>query len=230
VPRALPIDYDRDAWRRRWGLDNDVTPAQAGIQDPAPTRAAFVLCYFGFLNASKGGEELIAALDAVCHAGLDARLLFVGGAFGASDRTNRAYWESVQQSIAARGLTERVVATGFLRPSEVSASLCCADVCVLPYRDGASFRRGSLLAALEHGLTIVSTTPQVALPELRDGENILLVPPHDAPALATAILRLAGDAALRQRLGVGARELSREFGWEQIAARTLEVFHAVIES
>ncbi len=213
VPCVLPDGYDRGAWRRRWGVPDD----------------ALLLCYFGFLNASKGGDELIEALERVVRAGIDAHLLFVGGAVGASDATNSAYWSQVQGSIAARGLAERVHTSGFLLPEEVSASLCCADLCVLPYRDGASFRRGSLLAALEHGLAIVSTTPQVEVPELRDGENTLLTAPNDAAALSAAILRLAGDAPLRARLGAGARALSRRFGWEQIAARTLEVYHALLD-
>jgi len=84
-----------------------------------------------------------------------------------------------------------------------------------------------LLAALEHGLAIVSTMPQVAVPELRDGENIVLTPPSDADALSAAILRMARDPALRERLGAGARALSYHYGWESIAARTLEVYDAV---
>jgi glycosyltransferase involved in cell wall biosynthesis len=67
----------------------------------------------------------------------------------------------------------------------------------------------------------------VALPQLRDGENILLVPNVDPQVLSEAIDRLARDRELRQRLGAGARTLSAEFGWGRIAARTLEVFHAV---
>jgi len=38
------------------------------------------------------------------------------------------------------------------------------------------------------------------------GENCLLVPPGDAPALAAAIDRLMGDEALRRRMGEAARE------------------------
>lgn len=40
---------------------------------------------------------------------------------------------------------------------------------------------------------------------LRDGKNCLLVPPGDRDALAAAIMRLARDSDLRQRLGQGAR-------------------------
>lgn len=213
IPYALPADYEREAWRARWGIPPE----------------ALVLCYFGFLNASKGGEDLIAALDALHRAGYNVYLLMIGGAVGASDPTNREYLARVRAAIAGRGLDRRVIWTGHLPPAEVSASLCSADLCVLPYRDGASFRRGSFMAALAHGLAIVTTQPQVSLPELIHGENVWLVPPADPEALAAALIRLAHDAPLRGHLGAGARALAQEFAWERIAARTLEVYRAVAQ-
>jgi glycosyltransferase involved in cell wall biosynthesis len=207
----LPAAYDRENWRKHLGI-------------PA---ASFLLCYFGFLNASKGGEELITAMDMLRSSGYNVALLMIGGALGASDPTNHAYLQAVQHAIGTRGLAERIVWTGYLPPEEVSASMCCADLCVLPYRDGVSFRRGSFMAALAHGLPILSTQPEVALPELVDGSNIMLVPPRDPSALAAAIVRLAQDPTLRQSLGAGARELAQEFDWQRIATRTLEVYHAV---
>jgi glycosyltransferase involved in cell wall biosynthesis len=211
IPDTLPPDYDRVAWRKRWGVGDDT----------------LLLCYFGFLNASKGGEELIEALDNVCRAGYNVVLLMLGGSVGASDPTNHAYLERVQDLIHARGLDQRVIWAGFMPPEQVSASLHSADLCVLPYRDGVSFRRGSFMAALVHAIPIVSTTPQVSLPALVSGENLMLVPPGDAGALAAAIMHLARDEALRERLGHGARELARSFDWQHIAARTLEVYHAI---
>ena len=209
---APPTDYRRGEWRRKWGIGKDT----------------LLLCYFGFLNASKGGVELIAALAELDAWGVDAHLLMIGGAVGASDPTNRAYLDIVKRAIQERGLEQRVIWTGYMPPEEVSAAFCSADLCVLPYWDGASFRRGSFMAALTHGLPIISTHPRVTLPELVHGENVWLVPPADAHALAQAVARLAGDAPLRQRLGAGARALSRQFDWQHIAARTLEVYAGLL--
>lgn len=211
IAPSLPLGYNRAAWRRRWQLGDE----------------ALLLCYFGFLNASKGGEELIAALDHLVKAGRDAHLVMMGGAVGASDPTNRVYLEQVQGAIRKRGLERRVIWTGYMPPEDVSACFGAADICVLPYRDGISFRRGSLMAALVHGMPIISTRPQVALPELCHGENVWLAPSRAPDALAAAIAHLADNPTLRQRLGAGARALSREFDWARIAARTLEVYHAI---
>jgi glycosyltransferase involved in cell wall biosynthesis len=94
-------------------------------------------------------------------------------------------------------------------------------VIVLPYRDGISFRRGSLHAALAHGCPIISTHPSVPLPELVEGENILLVPPDAPEALSQAAQRLHADPALWQRIGQGAAALAKQFTWDHIAERTV---------
>ncbi len=211
ITPCLPPDYDRAAWRARWG---------AGAE-------ALLVGYFGLINVSKGVEELVQALDDLARRGYNARLLIVGGSAGASDPTNREYLERVRGLIADRGLGARVVWTGYLPPEDASAALAGVDVCALPYRDGASFRRGSLMAALAHGLPIVTTHPHVAVPELAHGRAVWLVPPEDPTALAAGIARLADDAALARDLGAGAADLAREFDWQRIAARTLEVLHGV---
>lgn len=212
VPCRPPKNYDRDRWRRRLGLP----------------KTALVLCYFGFLNASKGGEELVEALAILRDAGYDARLLMIGGAVGASDPTNQAYLKHIQLMIESRGLDDRVVWTGYVPPPQVSAGFRSADLCVLPYRDGVSFRRGSLMAALVHGMPIVSTHPRVELPPLEHGKNVWLVPPEDSQALVDAVAWLADHEESMKRLCRGAKALARRFDWRQIAIRTLEVYHRVV--
>jgi glycosyltransferase involved in cell wall biosynthesis len=184
-----------------------------------------VWAYFGFLNESKGGETLIRALAASKP---PAHLLMIGGRVGSSDPTNQAYAEYIESLIAGLGLTERVRWTGYVPTEQVSAALLCADAVVLPYRDGISFRRGSLHAALAHGCPIISTTPTVPLPELVEGENVLLVPPDDPAAVAQAAQRLSNDPELKRRIGEGAAALAQKFTWTQIAERTVnEVFGPV---
>lgn len=190
----------------------------------------FVLCHFGFLNESKGCQDLVEAL-ALLRAREAARtfvLRIVGGTAGDSDPTNVAFRERLRAQIAAHGLEKVVTWTGFLPPREASAHLLASDLCVLPYRDGASFRRGTLLIALVHGLPVVTTEPTVPIPSLRHGENVWLVRRQDPEALAEAILHLAGDAGLRRRLAQGALELGCTFQWPQIARDTKEVYRAVL--
>jgi glycosyltransferase involved in cell wall biosynthesis len=218
---APPPDYDRAAWREWLGVGAGET----------------LLAYFGFLNESKGGETLIQTLSELTRSGQLVKLLMVGGQVGDSDPTNVAYLARVQNLIADLGLSEQVLWTGFTSADAVSAHLLAADIGVLPYRDGASFRRGSFMALLAHGLPIVSTVPAESgnirpldsgLPRLRDGENVRLVPPNDSAALAQAIADLATSPEARQRLVEGARTLAAAFAWENIAKQHLEVYQALL--
>jgi glycosyltransferase involved in cell wall biosynthesis len=150
----------------------------------------------------------------------------IGGQTGSSDTTNIAYLAQFQALIGELGLEDRVCWTGYLPAEEVSASLVAADLCVLPFRDGASFLHGTFHAALVHGVPIVTTQPRVVLPELAHGENIFLVPPEDPGALAQAILELGHTPELRHRIGKGAQALSARFTWPKIAAETLSLYLA----
>ncbi|MGB8644783.1 MAG: glycosyltransferase family 4 protein [Anaerolineae bacterium] len=214
IAPSRPSNYDRSAWRARWGIG------------PSET----LLAYFGFLNKSKGGETLIRALAQLP----EIKLIMVGASVGASDPTNSSDWGRVKRLIAELGLTSRVLWTDYMPAEGVSGSLLAADICVLPYRDGVSFRRGTFMAALAHGLPIVTTSPpgavsvsgssDVSLPRLCDGENVLLVPPDQPEALAAGIRRLAGDAALRSQLACGALELALAFTWDKIAAQHASLY------
>lgn len=214
-----PAGYDRVRQRVKWGAGPET----------------WLLAYFGFLNASKGGETLIRCLAELVRAGQPARLLMVGGKVGASDPTNAAYLAKVEALISELGLAERVQWTGFTAPDEVSANLLAADCAVLPYREGASLRHGSLMAALAHGLPIVSTEVPAEVrasagvfPMLVDSESALLVPPDDPVRLAAAVTRVMAEPTLRSRLGAAALALSRHFEWPTIAERHLEMYRELL--
>lgn len=207
-----PAGFERAAQRARWGVGPD----------------DLLLCYFGFLNESKGGEELMLALARLVTGGAPAHLLMIGGQVGASDPTNQAYLRRVQALLDEYGLDERVRWTGFTAASEVSANFFAADIAVLPYRDGASFRRGSLMAAIAHSMPVISTEPALAIPEFRAGENIWLVPVRSPDSLAEAVNHLWQRPALRHKLSQGARALAGSFTWDAIAERHVEIYRELV--
>jgi glycosyltransferase involved in cell wall biosynthesis len=203
-----PANYDRGRWRARLGI----------------TEGTLLLAYFGFLSESKGGEDLILALDRLVRKGYDARLLMIGGQVGDVDPTNRAYADRVRSLVQKHDLADRVYWTGHISPEEVSANLLAADMIVMPYRDGTSFRRTTFIAALRHACPVVTTHPTIPLAGLCDGDNVLLVPPRDVEALVRAIVRLADDTELRSRLSQGAQLLGQRFDWPLITRQTAAVY------
>jgi glycosyltransferase involved in cell wall biosynthesis len=213
ISAAPPAGYDRAAWRTSLGI--------------AP--GDLVLCYFGFLSPSKGGETLVRALGQLQQGGrASCRLLMVGGAVGDSDPTSQAYLGQVWTLIRQLGLEDRVNWTGFAAPDQVSAHLLASDMAVLPYREGANLRHGSLHAALAHGLPVVTTLRPDGGSALVDDRDAVLVPPGDPSALAEAVTALAADPERRARLSAGAADLARQYAWGSIAARHLEVYSGLI--
>lgn len=181
-----------------------------------------LLGYFGFLNESKGADTLLHAL-----AGLDERhhLVFIGGQTGSSDpANNQSFLAQLRQLIASLGLVERVHWTGFQPDARVSIFLHAADLMVMPYRDGVSLRRGTLMAVLAHGRPLLTTYPTAPMPDLVHGENVWLVPPDDPSALRSAAQNLLADPEWRARLGRNAARLADCFTWDKIARETAVFF------
>jgi glycosyltransferase involved in cell wall biosynthesis len=223
--RAIPIgsnippvgaEYDRSRWRERIGARED----------------ELVLAYFGFLGSAKGVDTLVTAFQTLLDQGRPVRLLMVGAATGDTGHANRSYENQIRTALDRPGLRGRVTWTGFLASESVGAYLRAADVCCLPFREGTSLRHGTLIAAIVHGLPIVTTVstalhPRDALPRLVSEQNVMLVPPNDPAALVAAIERLLAEPGLRQTLGDGARALAHYFQWEAISRETLKLYEAV---
>jgi len=208
IPVSPPAGYDRGAWRDRLGVGKD----------------EYLLVHFGFMNSSKGCETLVEALERLRRTGLSVRLLMIGGRTGDADPTNIAYAARIEELIAHHSLEAAVIWTDFISPGEVSAHLLAGDAAVLPYRDGASLRRTTLITALAHGLPVITTQPEHPVAELRDGDNVVLVPPADPPALARAIRLVLRSTDMRTRLRQGAQSLAKAFDWDEIARKTAGLY------
>jgi glycosyltransferase involved in cell wall biosynthesis len=211
IAPAPPGGYDRSNWRARHGFGEE----------------ELLLGFFGFLNRSKGVETLVKATAKLLKEGIPVRLIFIGGRTGSSDLTNVDYANEIDELIKEVGIADRVLHTGYSMPADVSAALLATDLCVLPYLDGASLRRGTLHACLTHGLAIITTTPKTPAPQLQDGKAMRLVPPENSDALAEVILDLWKHPDACAALRKNAAALAHEFSWDRIAAHTLEFFSSL---
>jgi polysaccharide biosynthesis protein PslF len=208
IPCDPPARFDRGVERRRLGAGENT----------------LLLSYFGFMNDSKGVEHLLDTLVSLLDRGHDARLLIVGGEAGSTDESNVAFARRIDAVIAGAGLQAKVTRSGFLPPGEVSASLLASDICVLPFRDGASLRRSSMLAAMAHSLPVVTTLAERPDPLLLNGENVVMVQRDSPAAMAAAVERLWRDDALLQRVSAGARFLASRFEWANVAGQHMELY------
>jgi glycosyltransferase involved in cell wall biosynthesis len=153
----------------------------------------------GRLIADKGMD---VALEACARAGRSLTIVGEG--------PERAALES-----RARALEADVRFTGHASREELAALYAGAAAVVLAARRGEGLPN-VLLEAMAHARPVVATPCAGTRDLLADGANGLLVPAGDAHALASALGRLAGDAALRARLGAAARATAERFEWSRV--------------
>jgi len=214
VSTKLPEDYDRAAWRQSVGTDEDT----------------LLLAYFGFLNRTKGMETLLHALKQLLDENISTDLIMLGGRTGSSDPANQQYAAEIEQLIEVLGVSSHTHQTGFVDDQSVAAYLNTADAVVLPFNDGASYRRGSLMAAIQHGSPIITTQPAVDMPTFTHNENMLLFPPGDVEALVSELKRIKTDPTLRTRLMQGVQGIAHYFSWDKITGEMIDFFQAVIHA
>ena len=159
--------------------------SRAGLQTPQDAPLLLILAR---LHPKKGVDTLLEALAAVPGAHL----------WIAGEGDNRADYEALTASL---GLGDRVRFLGWR--DDRAELLAAADICVMPSRYEPF---GTVMAeAWSAGVPLIVAAAQGPRAYVKDGENGLMVPIDDAPALAAAIARLIAEPQLRARLVAGGR-------------------------
>jgi glycosyltransferase involved in cell wall biosynthesis len=166
----------------------------------------------GALVVHKGQRYLVDAAPAVVRALPDTHFLI----FGEGDLR-----PALTRQIKHLGLEHRVSLAGF-RP-DILSLLKGLDLFVM-----SSITEGlgtSILDAMAASKAVVGTTAG-GIPEAVDhGVTGLLVPPHNADALAEAILALLRDEPLRRRMGeAGLERIRALFNVDRMVDETLTVY------
>ena len=164
------------------------------------------------LETEKGHATLLEAWPLVLRSVPSAHLLVVG---------EGSLRSQLEAQAAALRVAHRVVFTG--RRDDIPAVTAALDVAVLP-----SYREAQGLTVLE---AMALSRPVVAsnvggIPEMiEDGVSGLLVPPHDAPALAAAIVRLLTDHSLADMIARAGHNVVRDrFCLEKMVEATSDVY------
>ncbi len=191
-----------------------ITPAEARARLSIEPGVA-VLGVFGTAHNSRLLEPTRHAVEAAAVAGHRPLLLYIGPDGAAM----RAAFPGV-----------RLIADGPLPAEEVSRRLSAVDVYLGGFVDGVSTRRGSWLAALQHGLACVGThggkTDDLFRVAAAAGE-VVLTDPADPHAFDRPVLDLLADPDRRARMGQAAAALSRRaFAWDVLAGLVLGGFAA----
>lgn len=185
------------------------TPAPRSELGMAEDAVHIVSC--GRLVRRKNFAILLAALASIEE--IDVRLTLI------SDGPERNRLESLAGDL---GIADRVTFAGFVEEERKQQLLAASDMFVL-----ASEHEGYGLVyieAMHHGLPVIASHDGGQEDFLSDGETGMLVPRGEVVPLAAAIRRLAGDAALRARIGERNVAIARRTSIDANAARCESLF------
>lgn len=201
-------------------LENPVpTPC---LESLGITAAGRYVVYVGGFGQHKNLEMLVAVFAKLAAQPdfSDVRLVMVGET---KKEVFHSYFETIRQQVAALGLANRVIFTGYLPDDELVVLLNLATVLTLP-----SLMEGFGLPAVEAvacGCPVIATTAS-PLPALL-GEAGLYIDPHKAEDLELALARVLGLEELQQHMRCAGVAVTRNLTWEAAARQLIELTHTV---
>lgn len=147
---------------------------------------------------------------------------------GAPDKPDRdGYLSSIQGFIAEQGLEAAVKFLGNLSEERLHEEYAKAPLFVLSaVLETAPMSIGEAMAA---GRIVVTTDAGGCRHMVEDGVSGMVVPVKDSHALGAALLKLAANPDLRQRMSVAARARAHNiFSAKNIAERTVNLYREIL--
>ncbi len=208
VDRSVVIGHGDYAFFDRIGEGPDRRTARRSLGFDESDQ---VVLFFGYIRPYKGLDVLLDAWEEVRSRRPRARLLIAGDPVQLGAEARRELVDRADRAGAVHRFE-------YIPLADVTGYFRCADVVALPYR--AISQSGVLFLALSLGVAVVATRVG-ALPEvLEDRSSALLIRAESRDELASSLVEVLGDDALRRRLVEGGLAVARAHSWTSIAEQT----------
>lgn len=209
-----------DAWRpyleAHGAKDAALLPVGSNLPDRRAQRDAaraaldatdrLIVATFSTGHPSHDDEIARRAVDAVVSVRPDTLVLSLGAG---------------RQRLLEPG-DDRERCPGHLPAHELAAHLAAADMLISPFVDGISTRRGTVMAALQHGVAVVGSVGRSTDPDLEALVRGLPGAGRGGDWIPGTAAALANDASLRDEQGRAGRSLyAARYDWPVLAARVL---------
>jgi glycosyltransferase involved in cell wall biosynthesis len=213
--------YTADVLSTRYGVPRERLRVVHNAIDPREPAARFtvgeedpLVLFAGRITWQKGPDYFVDAAERV--AAEMPRVKFAVA--GSGDRMR-----AMMQRVAARGLEDRFLFTGFLPPEDLDRLYARADVYVMP---SVSEPFGlTALEALQHGTPVIVSRSAGVSEVVR---NVLRVRFGDVEDLASKILSVLLFPPLRDALSTRGRADVRRLSWRESAWRCLTVYRELV--
>ncbi len=216
----------REVYTSRLGLPADrvvllANPVEwpATVPERDPHTGTVEAVFLGRLIDRKGVFDLVDALAGLQGAHRDRLHVTLAG-HGDADAVRRA--------VGRHGLDATIDVRTWIGPDERDELLGTAQILLLPsWWEGLPM---SVLEGMAWGLCPVVTPVGGLATLVRDGDNGVVVPVGDPPALTAALDKLLSDDEVRVRTGARARESVRTFGADAWADRLVTLYRELLGS
>ena len=199
--------------------------------DPAAARAALGLddrprlLYVGRIAPIKGLETLLDGMARLRAGGSPAQLCIVGGD---TDEPLNGHEGELRARLSRLDLGDTVTFVGAQPQDRLRTWYVAADATVLP-----SYYESFGMVALEAmacGSPVIASRVGGLQTTVRDRVTGVLVPDHDAAALADALAGLLADPDLQWRLGREGVRWAAQHRWPCVAEAVCREYAALVES
>lgn len=175
------------------------------------------------LQPWKGQDVVIRAAASLLHARPQARLLIIGDALFGLDKEYAASLPALAREL---GIPDRVTMTG--HRDDMPELLSALDVAIHASTAPEPFGLG-LIEAMAQGVALIAADAGAAREIVTPGINGVLTIPGDHETLATAMLALCDDEALRRQLAAaGARTARERFDARSMTRQVEALYQSIV--
>jgi D-inositol-3-phosphate glycosyltransferase len=184
-----------------------------------------MLLFVGRIEPLKGIDTLIEALSIMRKDHVFVCLTVIGGNPETDQDDNKSEMARLQLLREKYGLEDLIAFLGSRSQDTLPYYYSAADAVVVP----SQYESFGLVAleAMACGTPVVASQVGGLAFLIQDGVTGYTVPADDPQALADRLTTLVNNPELRQRMGERAASTAREYRWQRIADRVLNVYREV---
>jgi len=171
--------------------------------------------YFGLIRPNKGLEQVIELATLAVSKNAPFKIIVIG----ATSRGLHEYYSMLRQKSIGLPVDWRVGLQGY----DLDAALAEPQIAYLPFPDGASERRSSLLTFLSRGTPVLTTMGHHLSEELKAAVQFAANP----ETALTQAEKLANDDEAWNDLRERGIAYAKKFSWERIAQLHIQLYQSL---
>lgn len=182
----------------------------------------FTIGYFGFAYKGKGLEKVIDIFHEINKINSNIKLKLL-----CELNYDNKYHAMILKKIKDKNIEDNVIITGYLNNEETGIEIDSIDVALLPFDDGLTLRRSSMLTFISFGIPIVTSEGDKECLSIFDKNKDIFMS-NDNKEIIDFIIELSKDREKLEERRKNIQNLSYIFDWNIIAKEMLEQYEKLI--